>query len=52
MKRKLIRSGSGWAMFVSKTLLELLNVNPEIDFLDIEVEKDVLKIKKHEEKTT
>ena len=29
MKKKLTRSGSGWALFMPKTLLELIEVNPE-----------------------
>ena len=33
MKKKLLRSGSGWALFMPKTLLELIEVNPEKDLL-------------------
>ena len=29
MKRKLMRSGSGRVLFISKTIIELLNVDPE-----------------------
>ena len=46
MKRKLMRSGNGWALFISKTLIELLKINPETDFVEIQIENDVLKIKK------
>ena len=46
MKRKLFRSGSGWALFISKTIIELLKINPEKDFVELEMENDVLKIKK------
>jgi hypothetical protein len=46
MKRKFFRTGNGWALFVSKTILELLKLNPEKDFIEIEIEKDILKIKK------
>ncbi len=46
MKRKLFRSGSGWALFFPKTIIELLKINPEMDFVEIEIENDVLKIKK------
>lgn len=48
MKRKLMRSGNGWAIFMSKTIIELLKINPEKDFLEIQIENDVLKIKKYE----
>lgn len=46
MERKLFRSGNGWAIFVPKTILELLKVDPEKDFIEFEMENDVLKIKK------
>lgn len=46
MKKKLSRSGSGWALFMPKTLLELIDVNPESDYLEISVENDTVKIKK------
>ena len=46
MKRKLSRSGSGWALFMPKTLLELINVNPESDQLEVKVENDIIKITK------
>ena len=42
MKRKLSRSGSGWALFMPKTLLELINVNPENDQLEVKVENDII----------
>lgn len=50
MKKKLSRSGSGWALFMPKTLLELIDVNPENDFLKIQVENNVIKITKSEDK--
>ena len=40
MKKKLSRSGSGWALFMPKTLLELIDVDPEKDMLEVKVEKD------------
>ncbi len=46
MKRKLSRSGSGWALFMPKTLLELIDVNPEEDMLEVKVENNVVKITK------
>ena len=46
MKKKLSRSGSGWALFMPKTLLELVDVNPETDMLEVKVENDVIKITK------
>jgi antitoxin component of MazEF toxin-antitoxin module len=49
MKKKLSRSGSGWALFMPKTLLELLDINPESDMVKIEVENNVIKITKAED---
>lgn len=49
MKKKLSRSGSGWALFMPKTLLELIDVNPETDLLDIKVENNIVKITKAED---
>lgn len=46
MKRKLFKSGNGWALFVSKTILELLKIDPEKDSIKLSMENDVLKIKK------
>ncbi len=48
MKKKLSRSGSGWALFMPKTLLELIDVNPETDCLEVKVENDVIKVRKAE----
>jgi hypothetical protein len=49
MKRKLMHSGNGYALFLSKTIIELLKINPEEDFIELQVENDVLKIKKADE---
>lgn len=46
--KKLSRSGSGWVLFMPKTLLELIDVNPEKDMLKIQVENNTIKITKAE----
>lgn len=46
MKERLSRSGSGWALFMPKTLLELIDVDPETDYLEVKVENDTVKITK------
>lgn len=51
MKRKLMRSGNGWGLFLSKTIIELLKIDPEKDFVELEIENNTLKIKKSEEET-
>ncbi|MBQ8460073.1 hypothetical protein IJ541_08245 [bacterium] len=48
MKKKLSRSGSGWSLFMPKTLLELIDVNPETDLLEVKVENNTVKITKAE----
>jgi len=50
MKRKLSRSGNGWSVFLPKVIIELLEINPESDQIEMEVENKVLKIKKAQEK--
>ena len=46
MKRNLSRSGNGWAVFLPKVIIELLDLNPEKDQIELEVENKILKIKK------
>lgn len=48
MKRKLSKSGNGWSLFMPKTIIELLDINPEQDQIEMEVEGKVMKIKKAE----
>ena len=48
MRKNLIQNGSGWAIFMPKPILELLDINPEEDQVEIEVEGKTLKIKKAE----
>jgi hypothetical protein len=52
MKRKLMRSENGWGVFLSKTILELLNVDPENNMVELEIEKDVLRIKRAQKNET
>lgn len=47
MKRKLSKSGNGWSVFLPKVILELLELSPEVDEIEMEVESKVLKITKH-----
>ena len=46
MKRKFFKSGNGWAFFLPKPVLELLKIDPEKDHIEMQVENDVLKIRK------
>lgn len=49
MKRKLTISGSGWAVYVPKDILKLLEINHKTDQMIFHVEYKVLKIQKIEE---
>ena len=41
-----MRSGNGWAIFIPKTILKLIDIIPEKDKIELEVENKVLKVKK------
>lgn len=44
--KKLIKRGSGYGLNISKPLLEILEINPEVDILDIDISNNRLIIKK------
>ncbi len=46
LSKKLNRHGSGWALFVSNTILELLEIEPEVDMIKYQIENNILKITK------
>lgn len=46
MKKYLTKSGNSWVMTFTRTLLELLEINPEEEQIEIEVEGKTLKITK------
>ena len=48
MKRKLSRSGNGWSVFLPKVIIELLDIDPEKDEIELENENKTLLIKKAE----
>ena len=50
VERKLSRSGNGWSLFIPKTIIELLKIDPETDHVEFIVENDVLKIKRAQQK--
>ena len=39
MKKKFTKIGNSWAMLFTKTMLEMLDVNPENEQVEIEFEK-------------
>ncbi len=50
MRKKLYRSGNAWALLIQKAILELLEIDPEVDEVELEIENKVLKVKKSEKK--
>ena len=43
---KVRKTGSGWGIYLSKSMVEILDINPETDFIDIDIEDNVLIVKK------
>lgn len=50
MERKLFRAGNGWSLFLPKVIIELLKIDPENDTIEMQIENDILKIKKVDKK--
>lgn len=48
MIRKFTKSGSGYALYISNTILELLDINPIEDYIEYELNYNVLTIRKIE----
>ncbi len=48
MIRKFTKSGSGYALYISNTILELLNINPFEDYIEYELDDNILTIRKTE----
>ena len=49
MKKKLYKSGNGWALFLAKPVLELLDIDPENDQVEMEINNKILQVKKVDE---
>ncbi|MBQ3641440.1 hypothetical protein II906_05915 [bacterium] len=48
--RKLMRNGNGWALSINSTILNFLDVNPEVDMVKYTIENDKLVITKSDKK--
>ena len=46
MKKKFTKIGNSWAMLFTKTMLEMLDVNPETEQVEIEFDRKILNMKK------
>lgn len=47
MHKKLRQHGTSWGIIIPKPILELLNINPVLDEVELVVENNELKIKKY-----
>ncbi len=52
MKKKLYRSGNAWALLIQKAIIELLDIDPENDEVELEIENKTLKVRRYNEKNT
>ena len=50
MKKKLFASGNRWALLIPKALLELLELNPDEDEIEINIENKKMIIEKADKK--
>ena len=48
MRKKLFKSGNAWVLLMQKAIIELLDLNPEEDEVELEIENKVLKVKKYQ----
>lgn len=48
MKKKLFKSGSAWVLLMQKAFLQLLDINPETDEVEIDIKDKVMYVKKAE----
>lgn len=44
--KRIRKAGSGYGIFLGQTILELIDVNPEVDMVDISIEEQTLIVKK------
>ena len=47
--KKLIKRGVGYGLNFTQTILELLDINPENDLLDISIDSDILTVYKKQD---
>ena len=45
-KLTLRKTGGGWSIYMSKSILELMEISPETDYVQIDIESETLILKK------
>ncbi|MBQ8460309.1 hypothetical protein IJ541_09440 [bacterium] len=48
MIKKITRSGNGYGLYISSSIIQFLEINPEVDSIKYVIEDDILYIKKAE----
>ena len=51
MKKNFTKVGNSWAILFTKTMIEMLDINPKTDKVEIEYDKKVLTMEKVKEDT-
>lgn len=49
MKKKFTKIGNSWAILFTKTMLEMLDINPEKEQAEIEFDRKIMIIKKSQQ---
>ena len=47
MHKKLFKSGNAWVLLLQKAIIELLDIDPEKDEVELTIEDKILKVKKY-----
>lgn len=50
MKKKLYKSGNAWVLLIQRAFLQLLDLNPETDEVEIDIKDKVMYVKKAEKR--
>lgn len=48
MKKRLFQSGNAWVLLIQKAFLQLMDINPETDEVEIDIKDKVMYVKKAE----
>ncbi len=52
MYKKLRQTGSSWNLLIPKSILDVTNINPVLDEVEIIVERDEIRIRKYKGKNS
>jgi antitoxin component of MazEF toxin-antitoxin module len=46
LEKKFVQIGASWSIIIPKSVLAVLNINPVLDKVSVEIEPDGIKLKK------